>query len=181
MIDQLLKVFGDVEPFLTNNTDLAPTTHNKLIGFMSDTTKRQTLKLEMSVIVDAGALLVKATYRLEGDGPLALHCFEILNTVTLSIQHAYYPITTVIAQKLAAESHQAFQQLMAYAKQCVQLAYEYYEDKFMRELGGILSAFKAARLFCPSKAHELQPLPNDIDALQTFPLLRHNSVLLDLK
>ena len=181
VIDQLLKVFGDVEPFLTNNTDLAPTTRKKLLGFMSDTTKWSTLEFEMSVIVDAGAPLVKATYRLEGDGPLALHCFEVHHTVTLSIQHAYYPITTAIAQKLAAGNHQSFQQLMAYAKQCVQLAYEYYEYKIMRELGGILSAFKAARLFCPSKAHELQPLPNDIDALQAFPFLRHNSVLSDLK
>ena len=113
VIDQRLKVFGDVEQFLTNNTDLAPTTRNKLLGFMSDTTKRSTLELETSVIVDAGAPLVKATYRLEGDGPLALHCFEVLNTVTLSIQHAYYPITTAIAQKLAAGNHQSFQQLMA--------------------------------------------------------------------
>ena len=58
MIDQLLKVFGDVQPFLTNNTDLALTTRNKLLGFMSDTTKRSTLELEISVIVDAGAPLV---------------------------------------------------------------------------------------------------------------------------
>ena len=38
-----------------------------------------------------------------------------------------------------------------------------------------------SKLFCPSKAQEMQPLPNDIDALQAFSFLRHNSVLSDLK
>lgn len=112
----------------------------------------------MSVVVDAGAPLVRATYtcRLEEDESLALHCFEVLNTVILSTQSAYYSITTAIAQTLAGGDHQ---QLMANAKQCVQPAYEYFKDKFTGGLGDVLSAFKAARLYCPSRVPELQPLP----------------------
>ena len=70
---------------------------------------------------------------------------------------------------------------MAYAKECVQPVYEYFEERFMRELSGVVSAFKAARLFCPLKAHEMQPLPSDIYILRAFPFLCHNSVLSDLK
>lgn len=132
----------------------------------------------MSVVVDAGAPLVRATYtcRLEEDESLALHCFEVLNTVILSTQSAYYPITTAIAQTLAGGDHPTYQQLMAYAKQCVQPAYEYFEDKFTGGLGDVLSAFKAARLFCPSRVPELQPLPMTLHAL---PFLHCNSVLSD--
>ena len=34
-----------------------------------------------------------------------------------------------------------------------------------------MKAFKAARLFSPSKTNEMQPTTNDIDKLQAFPFL----------
>ena len=34
--------------------------------------------MELAVTVDAGKPFVQATYVLEGDGPLALQCYEVL-------------------------------------------------------------------------------------------------------
>ncbi len=55
-------------------------------------------------MVDAGEAFVKATYNLEGDGPLVLKCFEILSTLTASIQVGHYPNVQAIAQILSAGS-----------------------------------------------------------------------------
>ena len=36
--------------------------------------------------LDYGENLVKATYDLEGDGPLIFHCFEIIDTLCIAIK-----------------------------------------------------------------------------------------------
>ena len=126
-MDRLPKTFGDIQPFLTNSTDLAPSPRNKLLSILDDTTKKGILELEISIVVDAGAPSIRATYNLEGDGPLVSCCCEVLNTVQLSIQSTHYPNTTAVAQRMVARNHQAFQQLMAYAKQCIQPAYDYFQ------------------------------------------------------
>ncbi len=56
-----------------------------------DPDKRK-LCMELAVVVDAGEPIVKAIYRLEGDGPLTLTVYEEISTLrnTISIQH-YYP------------------------------------------------------------------------------------------
>ena len=159
-----MKIFGDIQPFLTVNTDLDPSTCKKLLIILCDTAKKTLLEIEMSIVVDAGRSLVTATYNLEGDAPLALDCYEVLNTVMLSIRPAHYPNTTAVAQKITSGNHLVFQQLMAYAKQCIQLAYNYFEEKFTRHHSSVVSAFKAARLFSSSKVDVLQPTPNDVDA-----------------
>ena len=43
-----------------------------------DSQKLNHLKIELAVVVDWGAIFVKATYNLEGDGPLALMCYETI-------------------------------------------------------------------------------------------------------
>ena len=105
-IDQLLKLFGDIQPFLTNKTDLAPITRKKLLGILCDSSKRATLELEMSIVVDAGAPLVRATYQLEGGGPLAQHCFEILNS---------YPFNTVC---LLSDHHSNYTEASRWGWKC---------------------------------------------------------------
>ena len=41
-------------------------------------------------MIDVGEPLVKATYYLEGDAPLALNCFEMMTSVLPSIQTECY-------------------------------------------------------------------------------------------
>lgn len=62
--------FGDIEPFLRVQ-DLSPANCSKLLAIVSDLTKNPLLKVELAAVVDGGECLVKATYKLEGDGPLA--------------------------------------------------------------------------------------------------------------
>ena len=67
-------------------------------------------------MVDAGEAFVKATYNLEGDGPLVLKCFEVLSTLVADIQVGHYPNVQAIA--LSAGSSAVIQQWVDYAKAC---------------------------------------------------------------
>ena len=56
----------------------------------------------------------------------------------------------------------------------------YFKSKFEEDLKVVVSAFKAARLFYPVKACELQPNSNDISNLKVFPFFT-DYTLEDLK
>ena len=45
----------------------------------------QLLTIELTAVVDFGEEFVEATYRLEGDGPLAVECYEIITTLKAAI------------------------------------------------------------------------------------------------
>ena len=82
---QLLELYGDLETFLRQHDDLAPATRNKLLQHLDDPTKKAYLQLELAVTVDAGLSFVQATYKLEGDGPLALECYEVISSLTTAV------------------------------------------------------------------------------------------------
>ncbi len=104
VLEQLLVMFGfgDVKSFLDDNEDVGQATRTKLLGILDDPTKNAYLQIELAAIIDAGTPLVKATYNLEGDGPLVLQCHDQICTVLNAIQTAHYPNVTAIAEKLAA-------------------------------------------------------------------------------
>ena len=58
------------------------------------------LQLEMAATVDWGEPFVKACYTLEGDGPLALECHEVIEKVSASIHTAYTPNVHAIAHQI---------------------------------------------------------------------------------
>ena len=63
---------------------------------------------------------------------------------------------------------------MNYATKCIQPRKDYFEEKFDAtngELGTVLCAFKAARLFSPSKNHEMKPNSDVVDDLKALPFL----------
>ena len=70
---------GDVEAFLRNNPEVAPKSHEEIQSVL--VTQSEELHIELAVNIDADELFVKATYSLEGDGPLTLRCYEILDSV----------------------------------------------------------------------------------------------------
>jgi len=71
-------LWGDVSGFL-ESADVAPKSREKLKCLLeSDLTN---LLIELAVTIDAGEAFVKACYTLEGDGPLALTCYNVLSTV----------------------------------------------------------------------------------------------------
>ena len=63
-------------------------------------------------------LLIKATYRLEGDGPLIFSVYEEIKALEGGICSQYYPNTIALASKLSPDPSR--KQLIEYA------AYEYF-------------------------------------------------------
>ena len=101
MMHQVFYYFGDVEPFLLENEDMSRATHGRLLGFFSDASRKVILQVQLAAIVDYGEPFVKGTYNLEGDGPLALRCYEIVDTIRASIHTANTPNVLAIAEKLS--------------------------------------------------------------------------------
>jgi len=118
--------FGNIVPFLQANPELSPATNQKLLEILQNPTLKANLQVELAVVVDAGEAFVKATYNLEGDGTLAFRYFEILSTLTASIQVAHYPNVQAIARTLSAGSPVMHQQLVDYAKGYVRLGLQYF-------------------------------------------------------
>ena len=54
MIKTVMLKFGDIEPFLRENTDIGPTTRPKLLSFFDDLQKQAFLQLELAATVDLG-------------------------------------------------------------------------------------------------------------------------------
>ena len=123
---------------------------------------------------------MKATYTLEGGGPLVFKCFEVLSTLAAGIQVGHYPNVKAIVQTLAAGSPAQQQQLSDYAQACIKPGLQYFLDKFSQELRGSVAAFKAARLFLPEKVVELNPNAGTVDSVQAFPFFTP-PLLTDLK
>ena len=80
---QLLEQFGDVAGFLNDAEveNIAPKIVAQLRAILSDPQRFVDLKLELAVTIDVGEHFVKATYYLEGDGPLVFSCYEKLKAV----------------------------------------------------------------------------------------------------
>ena len=57
--------------------------------------------IELAVTVDTGEPFVSATYKLEGNGPLA-H-YEILRRVNTVVQLCHLPNTTAVVKKLLVQ------------------------------------------------------------------------------
>ena len=106
------------------------------------------LLMELAVTIDAGESFVKACYTLEGNGPLALSCYEVLSTVRASIQVKHWPNTRALARRFT-EVHQIpalEQQLITYALSCVQHGFTYFKSKFGGELLPCVKTFQASSL-----------------------------------
>ena len=74
--------FGDVEPFLDNHKDMAPSLTSKLRSLCQDVQKN--IQLQLAAVVDWGEHFVKAAYTLECDDPLGLRVYEVINTTVTS-------------------------------------------------------------------------------------------------
>ena len=173
---QVMKYFGDVEPFLIENDDVSPGTRTKLLTFFSDLNKKILLQVELAAIIDWGKPFVKGTYKLEGDGPLALTCFEVIETITASIQSANYPNLCAVAERLSGAQPTNMQILLSHGQQCVQPAIDYFNGQLASTLQCPLAAFKAARFFSPQKMYDMQPNASCIDSLKLFPFYKTEEI-----
>ena len=130
------------------------------------------------MVVDAGMPFVTSTYKLEGDGSLALQCYEVISSLTAAVnmpQPCYRNLQAVIC-RLSGGNTQVEQQLGDYALSCVQPGLDYYRECLAGCMKVPLAAFKAARLFCPFKINEMQPDFADVDNLSVLPFLDSTAI-----
>ena len=179
VIKHLHDAFGDIPSFVEDE-DLPPS-RLKLQEILDDPPSNRMLQVELAITVDAGEPFVKATYRLEGDGPLVLSAYEEIAALRVAISNQYYPNTNAVATKLSSNRPTLKQQLLDYGKVCVKAAYEYFHQKFDINLKEAVSIFKQARFFDPAKIGELKPSCSDIDDLKAILGLRSGSLLEGLK
>ena len=161
--------FGDTEPFLRAQNDLSPATCSKLLGIVSDPAKNACLKAELAAVVDGGECLVKITYKLEGNGPLALYAYELVNTILVSFRVSHFPNVDAIAKELCPGNPVGQQQWVTYALQCLKPGFDYLTQVFSTTLNDAVTVFKAARLFNPQKLQEIRPSAESVDSLSVFP------------
>ena len=126
--------------------------------------------MELAATIDAGMPFVKATYNLEGDGPLALTCYDAISALNMSARQAYYPNLDAIAAHIVSNAQEE-SDLVQHAKSCVQPGIAYYFEQVSTNMKPALEAFKAARLFSPFRLIEINPSVTAIDSLGAFPLL----------
>ena len=176
----MLKNFSDVKKFLERD-DLPPATFTKLLQGLNDPAKTRKLKIEITTTVDAMEPVVKATYKLEGDGPLSLEAYQQLSILFASVSTQHYPNVADVAKAVANGNAAHEQQLLDYSKACLQPAYDYFYLIFNNDLKSVLDVFKATRLFSPFKFHELKPSATDIDCLKAFPFLSSQKTIDGLK
>ena len=97
VIHSMLKTFSDVKKFL-ERYDLPPATSTKLLQVLDDPAKTRKLKIEIATTVDAMEPFVKATYKLEGDGPLSLEAYQQLSILFASVSTQHYPNVAAVAK-----------------------------------------------------------------------------------
>ena len=56
---QMMEYFGDIEPFLRDNTTIGPSLRPKLLTFFDDAQQKALLQLELAAVIDCGEKFVK--------------------------------------------------------------------------------------------------------------------------
>ena len=87
VIKHLHDTFGDIPSFVEHEN--LPPSRLKLQQILNDPPKNRKLQVELAITVDVGEPFVKATYRLEGDGPLVLSAYEEIAELRVAISHQY--------------------------------------------------------------------------------------------
>ena len=118
MMEQVLVQFGDVhvEPFLQHEEIGSAPPYPNSKGILSDLSKEVYLKVELASVVDYGKPFVTATYTLEGDGPLVLTCFEVIEEVQASICSSFTPNVDAVANTHSSGTPHRLVQLKAYSE-----------------------------------------------------------------
>ena len=176
LMNQLLIYFGDVKPFLLQHTDIGSHTRPKLLGCFDDPQKIKHVKLELAAVVDYGEPFVKATYNLEGDGPIVLSCYETVQELVASMEVDNAPNLKAIIRDVSP-NNTVYEQLKTYAKQCVQPGLDYFQKQLQTSLKASLAAFKAARLFNPCKVQQMKPDAASVDQLISFPFVTSEKII----
>lgn len=87
VIKHLHDTFGNIPSFVEHE-DLLPS-RLKLQEILNDPPKNRKLQVQLAITVDVGEPFVKSTYRLEGDGPIAVSAYKEIAALRVAISHQY--------------------------------------------------------------------------------------------
>lgn len=173
-MNQLLTVFGDVEPFLNLPEEFSEKTKGKLLTFLTDPKKRNTLNVELASVVDAGKPLVEATYNLESDELVVFKCYDLISSLSVSMKMENYPNIQAVVRSIVGASKTADTQLkwMKHARDCIKPAADYFNEHIKAEIMSVpLKAFKTARMFDPHHMKKVKPEGASLNSLSCIPFL----------
>ena len=83
--------------------------------------------MEFAAVVDAGKQFVQATYKLEGNGPLAFQCYEVISALSTSVMMENYPNVQTVVRNISRSTEQQLKR-RKYARKCIMLALDYYKE-----------------------------------------------------
>ena len=98
------------------------------------------MKLELAAVIDWGEVFVKATYSLEGDGPLSFTAYEEVRTVAEAVRVAHTPNTEAVMRSMSSQSS-VQQRHQSYASNCMQPALDYFKGLLDSSLKENISIF----------------------------------------
>ena len=75
-----------------------------MLAMLSDNRTLGLLKMELATVVDVGECFVSGTYKLEGDGLLAITCFDEIERVKTSLTVSHYPNMAATEKHLLLET-----------------------------------------------------------------------------
>lgn len=148
---QLMELFGDVLPFLECSEDVGLATRAKMREILANPQSKALLQLELALTIDAGLPFVQAIYRLEGDEPLALSCYEELDKLLQGIRIVHFPNVARIAALLSQGQAHLAQQYTQYAASCVKPGFDYIQSKCSGDLKAAVAASKQLIFSIPTE------------------------------
>ena len=177
VMNQILELFGDIEPFLRNTEEFSGITRAKLLEYFATSQIKNSLKVELAAVIDAGKPFVQATYKLEGDGPVAVECYEIISSLSVSIRMENYPNVQGVVKSIAKGKTDVQQRWMRFVNACIKPALDYYKEHLKADLMNIpMKAFKAARLFSPHIVQKIKPECTGLTDLLSFPFITESAL-----
>ena len=154
-MNQVLTQFGDIEPFLEENQDIAPRLADHLRVLLEDQDRRKLLIMELTAVIDAGELFIKATYILEGDGLLVFSAYSTLQA--LSTAAAQRIVRMLLPKRTHWLQVQRRKQLSSNMPAHVfdQVSTTFCRSLIDLQFYKVVRAFNAARHACPMRIQEL--------------------------
>ena len=86
-----------------------------------------------------------------------------------------------VARTISGGTSLIKQQLVTYARKCVQPVFHYFHQQLTSSLKGPLLAFKAASLLSQQKVYAMQPDATAVETLTAFPFLNSANAITGLK
>ena len=174
-------LFGDVEPFLTKNSDIGPSLRPKLLDMLHHLPTVIQLKVELAIVIDFGEQFVKSTYNLEGDGALIITCYEEILKLRVVVHSSYYQHLEAVIQSFSQGNAIIQHQWKSHAFSYIRPGTGYFNDKFGSDTAYPLNVFKDSRLFSPLKVFEINPTASDTDSLKDVKFFNEPLIIAGLK